>query len=140
MTTQTKLTHIAAPEGMTPGVGYTHVVIGSGRVVAISGQVALDAHGQVVGPGDPAAQARQVFENLRRCLAAADATFNDVIKLTYFLTDVAHLPAIRAVRDEFVDPDRRPASSAVQVAALFRPELLLEVEAFALVGEAESVG
>jgi len=129
---KSNLTHIAAPDGVAPGAGYTHVVIGSGRLVALSGQVALDEQGQVVGAGDPAAQARQVFENLRRCLAAAGATFDQVVKLTYFLTDVSFLPAIRAARDEFVDTERPPASTAVQVAALFRPELLLEVEAFAL--------
>ncbi|MDX3227176.1 RidA family protein [Streptomyces sp. ME19-01-6] len=128
-----RLTHIPAPEGVAPGNGYTNVVMGSGRMVAVSGQIALDARGELVGVGDPAAQARQVFENLRRCLAAAGATFDDVIKLTYYVTDVAHLPAVRSVRDEYVDMTRPPASTAVQVAALFRPELVLEVEAFALI-------
>ncbi|MFI0736390.1 RidA family protein [Streptomyces sp. NPDC021225] len=130
-----RLTHIPAPEGVAPGTGYTNVVMGSGRLVAVSGQVAFDAQGELVGAGDPAAQAQQVFENLRRCLAAAGATFDDVIKLTYYVTDVAYLPAIRTVRDTFVDMAHPPASSAVQVAALFRPELVLEVEAFALVAE-----
>lgn len=132
------LTHIAAPEGVAPGNGYTHVVTGTGRLVALSGQVALDAEGRVVGEGDPAAQARQVFRNLRACLAAAGATFDHVIKFTYFVTDVAHLPAFREARDEFVDTARPPASTAVQVVALFRPELVLEVEALALVPGDES--
>ncbi|MGE7387373.1 RidA family protein [Streptomyces sp. NPDC004126] len=127
------LTRIAAPEGVSPGTGYSHVVWGTGRFVAVSGQCAFDEKGEVVGEGDPAAQARQVFENLRRCLAAAGAGFEDVVKLTYFVTDVADLPAVRAARDEVIAPDRLPASSAVQVAALFRPELLLEVEAFAVI-------
>jgi enamine deaminase RidA (YjgF/YER057c/UK114 family) len=130
------LTHIPAPEGVAPGTGYTHVVTGTGRLVAISGQVAFDESGTLVGEGDPAAQARQVFENLRRCLAAAGATFADVVKLTYFVTDTAHLPAVRTVRETFIDTERPPASTAVQVAALVRPELLLEVEAFAIVGDA----
>lgn len=133
MTTQ--LTHLKAPEGVAAGAGYSHVVWGTGRFVAISGQCAFDEDGKVVGEGDPAAQARQVFENLRRCLAAAGATFDDVVKLTYFVTDVTHLPAVRAARDEVIDAGRLPASSAVQVAALFRPELLVEIEAFALLGE-----
>jgi enamine deaminase RidA (YjgF/YER057c/UK114 family) len=136
MATDNGLRHISAPDGVAPGRGYTQVVTGAGRVVAVSGQVALNDRGEVVGAGDPAAQARQVFENLRRCLAAAGAGFTDVIKLTYFLTDVADLPAIRAVRDELLGPDRLPASSAVQVVALVSPELLLEVEALALVAEA----
>ncbi|QXE33957.1 RidA family protein [Streptomyces sp. GMY02] len=130
----TELTHLPAPDGVAPGNGYSHVVWGTGRFVAVSGQCAFDADGKVVGEGDPAAQARQVFENLRRCLAAAGAGFADVVKLTYFVTDVAHLPAVREARDAVIDTARPPASSAVQVAALFRPELLVEIEAFAIVG------
>ncbi|WP_327233605.1 RidA family protein [Streptomyces sp. NBC_01317] len=128
----THLTHVTAPEGVAPGNGYSHVVWGTGRFVAISGQCAFDEDGGIVGVNDPAAQARQVFENLRRCLAAADATFDDVVKLTFFVTDVAHLPAIREARDAVIDPKRPPASSAFQVAALIRPELLVEIEAFAV--------
>lgn len=89
----------------------------------------------MVGEGDPVAQARQIFENLRRCLEAAGATFDDVVKLTVFVTDIAHLPAIREARDEHLDSGRLPASSAVQVVALFRPELLMEIEAFAVVAD-----
>jgi enamine deaminase RidA (YjgF/YER057c/UK114 family) len=135
MPANTILTHIPSPGGMAPGPGYTHVVMGSGQVVAVSGQVATGEHGEIVGVGDPAAQARQVFENLRRCLAAAGAAFEDVIKLTFYLTDVAHLPAIRPVRDEYVNTARPPASTAVQVVSLARPEFLLEVEAWALIPE-----
>ncbi|MFG2981595.1 RidA family protein [Streptomyces sp. NPDC048258] len=126
------LTRVHAPEGVSPGTGFSHVVWGTGRFVAVSGQCAFDEKGEVVGEGDAAAQARQVFENLRRCLAAAGATFDDVVKLTYFVTDVAHLPAVRAARAAVIPADRVPASSAVQVSALVRPELLLEVEAFAV--------
>jgi enamine deaminase RidA (YjgF/YER057c/UK114 family) len=138
MTKHTRLTHIAAPEDVAPGAGYTQVITGSGRLVAVSGQVALDEHGEVVGNGDPEAQARQVFENLRRCLAAGGATFDDVIKLTYYVTDVAYMPAIRAARAEFTGTDNLPASTAVQVVALVRPELLLEIEAFALIGDTDA--
>ncbi|MET9465249.1 RidA family protein [Streptomyces sp. NPDC006544] len=133
MTANSHLTRIPAPEGVAAGTGYSHVVWGTGRFVAVSGQCAFDEKGEVVGAGDAAAQARQVFENLRRCLAAAGATFDDVVKLTYFVTDVADLPAVREARDAVIAPDRLPASSAVQVAALFRPELLVEIEAFAVV-------
>ncbi|MFG2292522.1 RidA family protein [Streptomyces sp. NPDC048603] len=127
------VTRIPAPEGVAPGTGYSHVAWGTGRFIAVSGQCAIDENGAIVGPGDPAAQARQVFENLRRCLAAAGATFDDVIKLTYYITDVGDLPAVRAARDAVIPADRLPASSAVQVSALFRPELLLEIEAFAVI-------
>ncbi|MFF4587440.1 RidA family protein [Streptomyces sp. NPDC001388] len=127
-------TRIPAPDGVAPAAQYTHVVMGSGRFVAISGQLPLDEHGALVGEGDPGAQARQVFENLRRCLAAAGAGFDDVVKLTYFVTDMAHMPAIRAARAAHIPDDRLPAASAVQVAALVRPEFLMEIEAFAVLG------
>ncbi|NUP20125.1 MAG: RidA family protein [Streptomyces sp.] len=140
------LTRIPAPDGVAPAAQYTHVVLGTGRFVAVSGQLALDEHGGLVGEGDPSAQARQVFENLRRCLAAAGATFDDVVKLTYFVTDMSHMPAIRTARAEHIPDDRLPAASAVQVAGLVRPEFLMEVEAFAVVperagstGQAESI-
>lgn len=126
------LDHIAPP-GVAPSIGYTHVVSGTGRLVAISGQIALDEAGEVVGRDDAEAQARQVFENLRHCLSAAGATFDNVIKLTCFITDMAWLPVIRRVRDTFVDTARPPASTAVQVTALFRPDLLVEIDALAVI-------
>ncbi|WP_030662125.1 RidA family protein [Streptomyces cellulosae] len=128
-----ELTRIPAPDGVFPAAAYTHVVLATGRLVAISGQLALDEDGGLVGEGDAAAQARQVFENLRRCLAAADAGFDDVVKLTYFVTDMADMPDIRAARAAHIPDDRLPAASAVQVAALVRPEFLLEIEALAVV-------
>ncbi|MGP3990513.1 RidA family protein [Streptomyces sp. 3N207] len=126
------LTHIATPEGLAPGNGYSHLVIGEGRFIAISGQVALDADGKVVGEGDHTAQAEQVFANLQRCLDEAGAGFGDVVKFTFFVTDLAVMPALRAVRDRYLDPERLPACSAVQVAGLVRPELLIEIEALAV--------
>src|SRR5690349_9394336 len=129
------LQHVVAPDGVAAGRGYSQVVTGRGRLVVISGQIAQDESGRLVGPGDPAAQAQQVFENLRRCLAAAGAGFSDVVKLTFFVLDVADLPAVRAARDAVIDTGRPPASTAVQVAALVAPGYLLEVEAMALVSD-----
>ena len=128
----TSLTHISVPDGVAAANGYSHVVIGTGRFVAIAGQIALDENGELVGPGDPAAQAQQVFENLGRCLAAAGATFDDVLKLTFFVTDVGILPAVREARDAVIDTSKPHASTAVQVGSLVRPEFLLEVEAYAV--------
>ena len=112
------LQHYRTPDGLAPGPGYSHAVTGRGRWVATAGQVALDETGTLVGPGDPEAQARQVFANLARALAAAGASFADVVKLNYYLTYITVLPAIRAIRDEYVDTARPPASTAVQVSAL----------------------
>ncbi|MFD9908330.1 RidA family protein [Streptomyces sp. NPDC059063] len=135
-----RLTHIHAPDGVAPATAYTHVVTGTGRLVAVSGQLALDEEGKLVGEGDAAAQAMRVFENLRRCLAAAGATFDDVIKLTYFVTDMAHMPAVRIARDAYLDPARLPASSAMQVAGLIDPAFLMEIEALAVVPEEGATG
>jgi enamine deaminase RidA (YjgF/YER057c/UK114 family) len=129
------LRHVIAPGGVAAGRGYSQVVTGRGQLVVVSGQVAQDECGELVGAGDAAAQARQVFENLRRCLAQVGAGFGDVVKLTFFVLDVADLPAIRAARDAVIDTTRPPASTAVQVAALFAPGYLLEIEAWALVGD-----
>jgi len=98
-------------------------VTGRGRWVATSGQVALDGEGKLVGPGDPEAQTRRVFANLDRALAAAGASFTDVIKLNYYVTDITMLPLVRTVRDEYVDTARPPASTAVQVTDAYLAQL-----------------
>jgi enamine deaminase RidA (YjgF/YER057c/UK114 family) len=125
-----------APPGLAPGRGYSHVATGRGRIVVIAGQVALDAAGELVGPEDVGAQARQVFENLRLALGAAGASFKHVVKLTYFVRDIGDLAVIREVRDQYVDVSNPPASSAVEVSALFRPDCLVEIEAFAICPDA----
>ena len=71
-----------------------------------------------------------MFANLDRALDAAGASFTDVIKLNYYVTDIAMLPVVRAVRDEYVDTARPPASTAVQVTALAMPDLMIEIEAW----------
>jgi enamine deaminase RidA (YjgF/YER057c/UK114 family) len=121
------------PDGVAPGNGYSHVVSGPGRWVAIAGQVSLDAGGKFVGVGDPAAQARQVFANLAKCLEAAGATFADVVKLNFYVTDIAMLPHVRVARDAYIDTAKPPASTAVQVVALFSADALIEIEAYAVV-------
>jgi enamine deaminase RidA (YjgF/YER057c/UK114 family) len=128
-----RIQHHPAPAGMAPGTGYSHAVVGAGRMVAIAGQVAMDDRGEMVGPDDPQAQAERVFENLRLALAAAGATFADVVKLGVFTTDISILPVVREIRDRYVDTGHPPASTAVQVVALFRPGYLIEVEALAVV-------
>jgi enamine deaminase RidA (YjgF/YER057c/UK114 family) len=125
---------LSSPATLAPPVGYSHLAtVGAGRLVFVSGQVALDNKGNLVGKDDFRAQARQVFENLRAALEAAGATFRDVIKLNTYVVDLAGLPHFRAVRDEYVNTANPPASTAVQVVRLFRPEFLLEVEAIAVI-------
>jgi reactive intermediate/imine deaminase len=123
--------HYRRPDGLPPVNGYSHAVAFSGRMVVVSGQVPLDGDGRLVGQDDPYAQARQVFENLAQALAAAGAAMEQVVKLTIFLTDLGDLEAVRQARDEFISPDRPPASSLVQVAGLVHPAFRIEVEALA---------
>jgi enamine deaminase RidA (YjgF/YER057c/UK114 family) len=127
--------HLVRPEGMPPVNGYSHAVLFTGPMVVISGQVPLDADGNLVGKDDPEAQIRQVFDNLASALAAASATMAQVVKLTYFVTDMGLLPMVRRIRDEYVDVDRPPASSLVRVAGLVNPDFLIEIEALAATGD-----
>ena len=122
----------SSPDDLAPPAGYSHVVeLPPGRLVWTSGEVPLDAGRNVVAVGDWEGQARAVFENLGKALEAGGAGWPDVVKLTIFVVDVAELATIRAVRDEFVDTARPPTSSLVQVAGLFHPDVLIEVEAVA---------
>ena len=110
--------------------GYSHAVsLPAGRQVWTSGQIAVDAGGNV--PAGWEAQTRLVFENLGHALSAVEARWSEVVKLTIFVAAEPELETIRAVRDEFVDTSRPPTSSLVRVAGLVRPDLLLEVEAVA---------
>ncbi len=121
------------PDGLPAPNGYTHVVEARGsRMLFISGQVSIDSQGNLVGANDMRAQAEQVFKNLRTALDADGASFADVVKLTFFMTDIAQIQAVRNVRDQYVNMAQPPASSAVEVRQLVRPEYLLEIEAIAV--------
>lgn len=124
------------PETIAQPTGYTHVVESRGsRTVYISGQVAFDQQGNLVGVNDMEAQAVQIFENLKAALAAVNAGFDDVVKLTYFVVDISQMQVIREVRNRYLNPARLPASTAVEVRGLVRKEFLLEVEAIAVLND-----
>ncbi|GAA3107985.1 RidA family protein [Streptosporangium carneum] len=123
------------PSTLPPTNGYSHVasVPPGSRIVWTSGQVPIAADGTAAPAGDWEAQTRQVMRNVGAALEAGGATWDDVFKLTIFVVDTSALATVRAVRDEFVNLERPPTSSLVQVAGLFRPDLLIEVEAVAAV-------
>lgn len=123
------------PAGLSAPTGYTHVVEvpAGGRTLYLSGQIAFDGHGNLVGKGDFAAQANQVFANIDTALKAAGARFADVVRLDFYVTDMTHLQALRAARDKYIDLAHPPASTLVEVSRLSRDGLLLEVEATAVV-------
>ncbi|WP_411350257.1 RidA family protein [Paenibacillus sp. WLX2291] len=121
------------PDTLPAVPGYTHIVeVTGGRTLYISGQVALDEQGQLIGKGDVIAQAEQVFRNIQLALQTAGATFEHVIKLIFFMTDITDLPRIRPVRDQYINTLRPPASSAVEVRRLVQEDWLLEIEAIAV--------
>jgi enamine deaminase RidA (YjgF/YER057c/UK114 family) len=118
--------------------GYTHVVTASGgKLVFISGQVAFDVKGEMVGKGDLEAQATQAYANLQAALASVGATLADVVKMNTYVVNfkAADLPVIREVRAQFFPQENLPASTLVGVQALAIDGLLIEVEAIAAVRE-----
>lgn len=123
-------------ESLPPSPGYSQAVeVKRGRIIYVAGQVALDRSGKVVGEGDMRAQAQQTFENVRSALEASGATFDNVVKLNYYFSDITQLAVVREVRDKFINAANPPASTAVEVKRLFREPFLIEVEAVAVVPE-----
>tara|TARA_B100000315_G_scaffold247191_1_gene275580 strand:- start:17 stop:409 length:393 start_codon:yes stop_codon:yes gene_type:complete len=112
---------IAANPSLSPGIRV-------GDLLFVSGNVAVDGGGSLVGAGDCEAQSRQVMANIRTIAEAVGATMGDVVKITCYLTDVAYYPAYSKVRSETF-PGNPPASTTVIVAGLVRPEFFVEVEA-----------
>jgi reactive intermediate/imine deaminase len=100
--------------------------------IHVSGQVALDPGGTLVGAGDLRAQTERVFENLRSILDANGATFDDVVKITTYLTSLDDLDDMREVRSRYL-PAEPPASTAIQIVALVLPEAMIEVDLVAVV-------
>jgi len=139
MAAQERLTEL--PElPTTPG--YAHAVTVTGRLGFVSGQVAVDAKGCVVGVDDLAAQTRQALSNLHHVINNLGADWSDVIKFTWYVLDASEVQTIRDVRDEILRPALgdvpNPASTLVQVAALFGPDFLVEVEAVVSIPEEAS--
>ena len=116
--------------------GYTHAVaVEAGRLIFIAGQVALDKEGNLVGKGDLRAQTIQTFENLQHALAAAGATFRDVVKSNLYVVGLKseHVPIIREVRGRYFSAEHPPASTLVGVEKLVGPDWLIEIEVIAVV-------
>ena len=125
--------------GMPEPISHFVHVVRAGRLVFVSGCVASDDQGRTVGAGDIIAQARQTHENIKRCLAAAGATFADVCKVTVFLKNIAHREAVNTVRKEYFGASR-PASTLIEISQFVRPDLLLEIEAVAVLPERKGGG
>ena len=126
-------TRFVNPPNIHPPRGYTHVVeaTGPGRIVYIAGQLGVDASGKMAA--DFRGQAVQAFEKLKAALAAVGGTFEQVVKVNMYFTDIdTQLPIAREVRDRYVNTASPPASTAVQISKLARDGALYEIEAVAL--------
>ena len=121
------------PEQLHAPTVYSHLAVASGRIVFVAGQVGYDSEGNLVGEGDVGAQAAQAYRNVATAVEAAGGSIGDIAKLTTFV--VGHRPEligpIMAAREQ-VFGDHKPASTFLGVETLIRPELLIEVEAVAV--------
>jgi reactive intermediate/imine deaminase len=123
------------PPTLSRPTGYSHVVeVVGGRTVYIAGQVAFDQSGKVVGKGNFAAQTVQVFENLKLALASARATFDNVVKVNTYVTDMSQIQTLRDIRGQYYGVNA-PASTLVQIDKLAHEDLMIEIEAIAVVPE-----
>jgi enamine deaminase RidA (YjgF/YER057c/UK114 family) len=114
-----------------PVVGYSRAVRVDGRIW-VSGTTSTGSDGSIIGKGDPYAQAKQAIANIERALAAAGAVLADVVRTRIFVTDIAHWQDIgRAHGEAFANI--RPATTMVEVARLIDPDLLVEIEADAVI-------
>lgn len=118
------------------GRAFNHgVVQPEGRVLHITGQVAWDQDGNLVGEGDAEAQMRKSFDNTARILEAVGGRLDDIVSLTIYFLDRADLPAIQKVRAEHFAPETAPASILIQTPGLVVPELLVELVPIAVIPE-----
>lgn len=124
------------PTALSDPTGYSHVTIaGPGRLVHVSGQVARDVKGGLIGPGDLAAQTEQTYENLRVALTAAGAEFVDLVKVVTYVVDLTPEKAdiVRSVRNRYMGKGPFPASTMVGVSSLVSTSLMIEIEATATI-------
>jgi enamine deaminase RidA (YjgF/YER057c/UK114 family) len=125
------------PKGMPGTMGYSHVAeITSGKIVYVSGQVSRDEWDALVGEEDFSAQVERVFQNLKMAVEAAGGSFSNVVKLNYYCVqsvEPSQMPAVREIRDRFVNTENPPTSTFVFVSRLVRPEFLIEIEALAVI-------
>lgn len=134
--TDTSVVKFINPSTVSTPKGYSHaaeVNLGTCKMLIMSGQVAIDNKGNLVGKGDFNKQAEQVLQNIKNIVESAGGNMNDVVKLGFYVVDINQVPTLRLVRDKFINLKTPPTSTLVQVNKLFRDDILLEVEATAII-------
>ena len=126
---------INPPDLATPPSNMYNHVVKVGNTVYIAGQVSRGLDGRTVHVGDPEAQIRQVWANLEKAVKAAGGTLRDIVKTTTYVVGAENLGKIRAVRADLLPPEGRPTSTTLLVVGLADPDLLVEVEAIAVLGD-----
>jgi len=129
-----KLKTASNPSTLPPPSGrFSQIVkVRANTLLFIAGQTASDKDGNIVGVGDLKAQAEQAFQNLKAALAAEDATFDDLVKMNTYVTDIKeYRSVVRGVRDKYITKDP-PVGTLVEVSSLARPDLLIEIEGVAV--------
>ncbi len=124
---------IITPKGLSQPLGiYSQAVKAQGnQLLFISGATARDEKGDIVGKRNIKIQTRQVLENIKKVLDGAGATFDNIVKVTVFITDMRNFNEIHEVRGQYFKKDY-PASTLVQVSALHSPDILIEIDAVAV--------
>lgn len=124
------------PASVAKPKGYSHATVidlGNCKMIVMSGEVPFDKQGNLIGAGDMKKQAEQVFRNIKNILTDLGGTMDDVIKIGFYVTDVSQIQAIRVARDQFINLKNPPTSILVEVNKLFRSDVMIEIEATAII-------
>lgn len=116
--------------------GYSQVAVidlPNCQMLLFSGQVPLDKEGNLVGKDDMGKQAEQVFLNIKNSITELGGNITDLVKITYYIRDVSKIQAVRDARDKFINLQKLPASTLVEVTKLYREDVLIEIEATAVI-------
>ena len=133
---QNAVVQLVNPSSVAVPKGYSQAAVidlGNSTMVIMSGQVPFDKEGKLVGKDDIGQQAQQVFRNIKSIVEEMGGTMNDVIKLTYLVTDLTQIQSIRSIRDQYINTQKPPASTLAQVSKLFRDDVFIEIEATAVI-------
>jgi len=134
--TNTPTVKLSNPSAVAAPKGYSHLAeidLGTCKMLILSGQVAFDSEGHLIGPDDYEKQTEQIFLNIKNIVESAGGTMDNLVKIGVYMRDVGQIQAFRTARDKFINTKNPPASTLVEVSKLFRDDVLIEIEATAIV-------